>query len=99
MNKFLRNRERKPDPDSKIPLWNYYYFSLSFTYHFKYDNDTVYFAHAVPYTYYDDLMPFLNKLSWNVPLYQNREIDINKKKTKESREITDYSSYLRIGTL
>lgn len=28
-----------------------YYFTLSFEYKFEYDQDIVYFAHSVPYTY------------------------------------------------
>jgi hypothetical protein len=28
-----------------------YFSTLTFTYTYKYDNDTVYFAHSIPYTY------------------------------------------------
>ena len=30
-----------------------YFYSLSFTYDFHYDNDTVFFAYCYPYTYSD----------------------------------------------
>jgi Zinc carboxypeptidase/Cytosolic carboxypeptidase N-terminal domain len=39
-----------------------YYYTLSFTYNFKYESDLVYFAYAVPYTY-TDLSDYLKKVS------------------------------------
>ena len=38
-----------------------YFYSLTFTYTFKHDNDCVYFAHSYPYNY-SDLMNYLNKI-------------------------------------
>ncbi|CAI2369038.1 unnamed protein product [Moneuplotes crassus] len=110
MNNFLRNRERRPDPISypNIPTWTYYYFTFSFTYEFKYDDDIVWFAHAVPYTYSGDLLPLLNKLAYNLPLktptdfekkysFSNRIYSRNQSKSEENK--TDYTKFLRIGTL
>jgi hypothetical protein len=37
-----------------------FYYTLTFSYTFKYDDDTVYFAHSFPYTY-TNLMEYLNK--------------------------------------
>lgn len=39
-----------------------YYSTLSFTYTYKYDDDIVYFAHSVPYTY-SNLIHYLSKLN------------------------------------
>ena len=44
-----------------------FYYTLSFTYTFKYKNDKVYFCHSFPYTY-SDLMTYLQALVEN-PLY------------------------------
>lgn len=38
-----------------------YYFTLTFTYKFLYDNDHVYFSHCFPYTY-SDLVSYISKL-------------------------------------
>lgn len=43
-----------------------YYSTLSFTYTYRYDEDTVYFAHSVPYTY-TSLTHYLNKISLHPP--------------------------------
>jgi len=95
MNKTLRNRDRKPDKDqsSNIPLWVYYYFTMSFTYELLYDDDTVFFAHAVPYTYNYDLMPFLDSLA------HNRKYMPTESTNQIPTEPVDYSGFLRIGTL
>ena len=56
-----------------------FYSSLQFTYTFRHDEDTVYFAHSFPYTY-TDLQEDLNKIMIN-PLknkYENKP-----KKNKE----------------
>lgn len=37
------------------------YYTLSFTYTFKHENDQVYFAHCFPYTY-SDLVDDLNRI-------------------------------------
>jgi hypothetical protein len=98
MNTFLKNKDRKPDPSnySNFPLWTYYYYTLSFTYEMPYDEDTVYFAHAVPYTYNYDLIPFLNKLAYNQPLNdENSESSTSGTNNSDC----DYSEFLRIGTL
>lgn len=42
-----------------------YYYTFAFTYTLKYDNDSVYFAHSVPYNYSDNLMPFLDSIAGN----------------------------------
>lgn len=42
-----------------------YYYTLTFTYTFAYQNDTVYFAHCFPYSY-TDLTRFLGEISNNV---------------------------------
>lgn len=63
----------------------------------KYDEDTVYFAHAVPYTYNYDLIPFLNKLSWNQPLNDENSESLTNE-TNISKD-NDYSDFLRVGTL
>lgn len=42
------------------------YYTLSFTYQYKYENDEVYFAYSIPYTY-SDLTNYLEKLSQNHP--------------------------------
>ena len=67
MNDILRNKNRKPTDEDKENnlLWTFYYFTLSFTYELLYDNDTVFFAHAVPYTYSFNLLPFLDSISRN----------------------------------
>jgi hypothetical protein len=49
--------------DSKRNLY-----SLSFTYEFEYDNDTIYFANTVPYTH-TDLMRELNEIQKNENKY------------------------------
>ena len=109
MNKKLRNRDRKPDEDgcTNLPLWTYYYFTLSFTYKQLYDNDTVFFAHAVPYTYSYNLIPFLDSIARNKE-YKS-EFSLSPKSPVNSSETTsesgggskstDYSKFLRIGTL
>lgn len=111
MNGFLRNRERKPGPDDlqSNSLWTYYYFTLSFTYELLYDNDTVFFAHAVPYTYTYNLLPFLDWISRNKEFKATEDMnqlsDSNNHKSEKTDEQTDndkvidYSSFLRIGTL
>ena len=38
-----------------------WYYTLTFTYTFKYDNDNIYFAYSLPYSY-SDLWTDLNKL-------------------------------------
>lgn len=40
---YQKNRVRKNERQ--------FYFTLSFTYEFEYDEDTVYFAYNIPYTY------------------------------------------------
>jgi murein tripeptide amidase MpaA len=47
-----------------------YYYTLTFAVTFKYDNDTVYFAHSYPYTY-TDLCRYLNMLEAD-PKRKNR---------------------------
>lgn len=42
-----------------------YFYTLSFSYTLQYDNDTVYFAHSYPYTYQENLRPFLEKIAQN----------------------------------
>jgi hypothetical protein len=42
-----------------------HFYTLSFTYTLKYDNDLVYFAHSYPYDYHNDLIPFINDLAHN----------------------------------
>lgn len=42
---YTRNNLIKEDEGNK------HYYTLSFKYTFRYDNDTVYFAYSVPYTY------------------------------------------------
>lgn len=34
-----------------MPDWARYFYTISFSYKFHYDKDTVYFAHSIPYTY------------------------------------------------
>lgn len=41
-----------------------YYYNLTFSYEFKYDNDLVYFAHSYPYTA-SHLQDYLNRLTQN----------------------------------
>ncbi|CAI2365726.1 unnamed protein product [Moneuplotes crassus] len=63
-NSILRDRNKAPGENVKSngKLAQYYYFTLSFTYTLKADNDEVSFAHAVPYTYNGNLLPFLHKI-------------------------------------
>jgi hypothetical protein len=63
-NEILLNRLKLPPENMKSNsrLAQYYFFTLSFTYELKYDNDEVSFAHAIPYTYNDHLQPFLNEI-------------------------------------
>ena len=63
-NSILRNRSKVPPPSLKSnkKLAHYYFFTLSFTYTLKEDNDQLSFAHAVPYTYNGNLLPFLNQI-------------------------------------
>lgn len=46
--KYYQNGIRKG-----IDCLNSFYYTLTFTYTFKYDQDTVFFAYSVPYTYTD----------------------------------------------
>lgn len=43
---YYKNQVRKD-------IWHRYYYSLTFTYNFEHDNDTVFFAYCFPYTYTD----------------------------------------------
>lgn len=63
MNTFLR-KGKAPSKNikSEAKLSQYYFYTLSFTYELLYTNDSVYFAHAVPYTYNNDYMSFLHSL-------------------------------------
>jgi hypothetical protein len=91
LNNILRNRDRKPDKElTGIPNWYYYYFTLSFTYTLLYNDDTVFFAHAVPYTYNFNLLPFLNSIARNQEFIPEEE---------GCCKYADYSEFLRIGTL
>ena len=47
----------------KVNSQNVYY-TLSFTYNFRYAHDTVFFAYAIPYTF-TDLSEYLNKIKTN----------------------------------
>jgi len=47
-----------------------YYYTLTFSASFKYDNDTIYFAHCYPYTY-TDLVRYINALEQD-PKKKNR---------------------------
>ncbi len=38
-----------------------YYYTLTFSYQFKYDEDVVYFAHSFPYTY-STLVEYMNQV-------------------------------------
>ena len=79
MNQFLRNKNRKPTEEDEQgnQLWSFYYFTLSFTYELLYDNDTVFFAHAIPYTYNNHLIPFLNSIANNQKFKSNEESSLN----------------------
>ncbi|CAI2360052.1 unnamed protein product [Moneuplotes crassus] len=63
-NNILRNRNKIPGEGvkSRGRLAQYYFFTLSFTYTLRVDNDDVSFAHAVPYTYNGNLLPFLQQI-------------------------------------
>ena len=65
MNDIIRNKHAIPQDVDKntfkrIVRFNY---TLSFSYTLRYDNDSVYFTHSIPYNYTDDLMPFLDKIA------------------------------------
>jgi len=64
MNEYLRKKNKYPPKNMKaeLKLSQYYFYTLSFTYEVLYDEDTIYFAHAVPYTYNKDHIKFLNSL-------------------------------------
>ena len=47
---------------SESKISQYYWFTLSFTYELKYDDDSIYFAHAIPYTYNKNLLGFLDSI-------------------------------------
>ena len=62
----LKKKSKEPPNDnikSNLKLAQYYFFKLSFTYVQAYDNDVISFAHAVPYTFTYDLMPFLKRIA------------------------------------
>ena len=62
------NKKGKPPTEnikSNYRLSQYYFFTLSFTYTQIYDDDTISFAHAIPYTYNGHLVPFLNSIAAN----------------------------------
>lgn len=67
INDIVRNKHMiPPDADKQTyKLIARYYYTLTFTYTQRYDNDEVYFAHSYPYTYSDNLMPFLDEISNN----------------------------------
>lgn len=67
VNSIIRNKHMIPhDADkSKLKRIARYFYTLSFTYTLKYDEDVVYFAHSIPYNYSDHLIPFLDKISIN----------------------------------
>lgn len=64
INNYLRRKTKEPPKNCKteVKLCNYYFYTLSFTYELLYDNDVVYFAHAVPYTYNKDYLPFIKSI-------------------------------------
>jgi len=67
VNNIPKNKDKVPSENlkSNVRLAQYYFFTLSFTYTQLYDDDVISFAHAIPYTYNYDLMPFLDNISNN----------------------------------
>ncbi|KAL4449621.1 hypothetical protein ABPG74_007444 [Tetrahymena malaccensis] len=59
-NNNAQNKKRNYRNSINMPA--VYYSTLSFTYTYKYDDDIVYFAHSVPYTY-SNLTHYLSKLN------------------------------------
>ncbi|EAR98207.2 zinc carboxypeptidase family protein (macronuclear) [Tetrahymena thermophila SB210] len=55
-------QNKKRNYRNSINMPSVYYSTLSFTYTYKYDDDIVYFAHSVPYTY-SNLTHYLSKLN------------------------------------
>ena len=66
-NDIIRNKHLIPNDVDKqtFKKMSRYFYTLSFSYTLKYDNDIVYFAHSYPYNYKDNLMPFLEKIAHN----------------------------------
>jgi hypothetical protein len=52
-----------------------YYYTLSFTYSFEYDQDTVFFAYSEPYTY-SRCISFINNLQASLPSNSSFKLDI-----------------------
>lgn len=67
VNDIIRNKHLIPADADKQTLKKLarHFYTLSFDYTLRYDNDEVYFAHAYPYTYSDHLIPFLDKIANN----------------------------------
>ena len=67
VNDIIRNKHMIPHDADKQTLKRIarHYYTLSFSYTLRYDSDSVYFAHSVPYNYSDHLMPFLDRISSN----------------------------------
>lgn len=65
VNDIIRNKQAIPADADKQTLKRVvrYFYTLSFTYTLRYDNDSVYFAHSYPYSYSYHLAPFLDKLA------------------------------------
>ena len=49
-NKIERLKAKTSD-GKDVPDWARYFYTISFSYKFKHDNDTVFFAHSIPYTF------------------------------------------------
>lgn len=67
VNDIIRNKHMIPQDADKQTFKRLarHYYTLSFTYTLKYDDDVVYFAHSIPYNYSDHLIPFLDKIAMN----------------------------------
>lgn len=67
MNLTRRERDQKFPGSaflSNVFTANLLFYTLSFSYTFKYENDTVYFSQCYPYTY-SDLKLYLEKIKKN----------------------------------
>lgn len=60
----------------------FYYYALRFTYEFKYDDDSVYFAFAKPITYTDILSDLHRKEKLLIPKNQGAQKGVSKTKSQ-----------------